>query len=312
MVHREEEEEMDEEEDVEDRDSPHADRLEQARVALQKRILEMHTTLISAIAGRVSARALDDFFEVEDRFLRAPHSVDLDAVEDLLMGRRVVREAAAEEDSDGDRHEPSAAAGVGTPEDRLRLFLMVYLSCRVDEDRLTTFFDHLRKGGADVRVFKHLARLRELHPDKLSSTSRSWLLNGGLGRLRMLEGHTSKGLAAAITRDYLSRTPPATVISRDPFAADAGGGPGPAGLMRAAPAAGAGSSARPSGPGSGGEDDADADWDHALVFMVGGGSLAERDDVVQTIGRGCDLPVVYGCTDLPSPRAFLRQLCSSA
>jgi hypothetical protein len=100
-----------------------------------------------------------------------------------------------------------------------------------------------------------------------------------------LAGPRPLGLAAALARDCLAPDLPQGFITRDPTrpaAAGARGGGGAAG--------------------------AEAEWDHAMVFMVGGGSLAERADVERAVAGGCGMPVAYGCTDLVSPPAFLAQL----
>jgi hypothetical protein len=59
-------------------------------------------------------------------------------VEDLLAGRRVRREGEGEGEGEG------PGAGGGTAGDRLRLFLLVYLTCRLDEEQLAALFDILR------------------------------------------------------------------------------------------------------------------------------------------------------------------------
>ena len=100
-----------------------------------------------------------------------------------------------------------------------------------------------------------------------------------------LEGRRPTGLAAALARDCLAPENPPHIVSRDPLR-----------VLGAAAAAAVGA-----GQGAAG-------WDHAMVFMVGGGSLAERRDVEAAVARGCGVPVIYGCTDLVSPPAFLAQL----
>lgn len=89
-------------------------------------------------------------------------------------------------------------------------------------------------------------------------------------------------MAAALARDCLAPDLPPGFVSKDP--------------------------ARPAGARPPREGGGEPEWDHAMVFVVGGGSLAERADVERTVAAGCGLPVAYGCTDLVSPPAFLAQL----
>jgi hypothetical protein len=51
---------------------------EEAREGFMGRVVELHTRLVSAVAEEVARRGLDDYYEVEERALRDPRSVDLD------------------------------------------------------------------------------------------------------------------------------------------------------------------------------------------------------------------------------------------
>jgi hypothetical protein len=66
---------------------------------MNKRVAETHTKLVVKVTDEAGSRGLDAFFDAERVMLNAPGSVDFDAVEDLLQGRRPI-----EHDEDEDAH----------------------------------------------------------------------------------------------------------------------------------------------------------------------------------------------------------------
>ena len=73
---------------------------------MNKRVAETHTKLVVKVTDEAGSRGLDAFFDAERVMLNAPGSVDLDAVEDLLQGRRPVEHDDDDEDAQHDDNQP--------------------------------------------------------------------------------------------------------------------------------------------------------------------------------------------------------------
>ena len=320
----------------------------EAKLMFEKRVMSTHAKMISELARRIEVRALDDFFEVEARVLSqaaALKSDDLDAVEDLISGHRV---AGVDDEGEAQRRRAASSAA-----DRMRLFLILYLCCpALAEDLLQELVGLLVKGGADMRVFKHLVSIKQRYPwvgARPSGNVVSGLLAAGADRLRKLVRERCAGQLATMVRSLLG----------PPEGEDGGAGAAELRGVGGGRGDGAGGGGGGAGGGGGGprfsyidpfrdRGEARSEPDHIMTFVVGGGKYVEMADVCVCVCvcvcvlytylymcmcmyvYACDIGnyvemadvaetlaecgwhSVYGATDMVNPDQFLAQLCQSA
>ncbi|KOB76304.1 Uncharacterized protein OBRU01_05980, partial [Operophtera brumata] len=92
----------------------------------KKRLIDMHTTIATAILNSIKSRRLDSFFELEEKVMSKSSSVESKAVIDLIS-------------------DPTA----GTEEDKMRLFIIYYLCTDVSEDEYKKFEGALMAANCD-------------------------------------------------------------------------------------------------------------------------------------------------------------------
>lgn len=157
-----------------------------------KRLIDLHTTIASAILEQLKARKLDVYFEVEEK---------LTASAGASGGRGSQMEAARASLIELIR-DPAA----GTPEDKLRLFLVFFLShpTLAEDAQLETYLSELREAGViDLSAFEYLRRFKKfLNPTAstaavsgLNSASDSLFtsLGGGTKTVNMFSKLMSQG-----------------------------------------------------------------------------------------------------------------------
>ncbi|KAH3887413.1 hypothetical protein DPMN_011430 [Dreissena polymorpha] len=242
----------------------------------KKRLIDMHTNIATALLEHIKSRKLDVYFETEEKLMSK-------AVHDNLM--EII-------------NDPDA----GTPEDKLRLFLIA-LICgpTMNDSQIDQYCIALQAANCDVAAVQYISRWKSY--TKMTAAP-SQYGGGGTKTVNMfskLMSHGSQFLMEGVKNLVIKKhNLPATRIVDalmemktmqevedfryfDPK------------LLR-------GDSAIPRNKTA---------FQEAYVFVVGGGNYIEYQNLVDYAkGKSTTAPrrVVYGCSDLSSASQFLKQL----
>ncbi|KAF9808752.1 hypothetical protein SFRURICE_016269 [Spodoptera frugiperda] len=247
----------------------------------KKRLIDMHTTIATAILNSIKSRRLDSFFELEEKIMSKSSGIESKAVMDLIS-------------------DPSA----GTPEDKMRLFIIYYLcTSQIPEDEYKRFEAALQAAECDIKPMAYMRRWKGF--TKMSSQYEG----GGTKTVSMFSKLVSQGSSFVMEGvKNLVVKKHKLPVSRTVEAALSGGGSGEgAGELlwldpRAArtDAAARARSAKHSPPTD------------AVVFLVGGGNYIEYHNLIdftkQQATSGTSRKIIYGATTLPNASQFLKQL----
>jgi len=251
----------------------------------RKQMVDLHTNIATALLDQIKDRNLDAFFHAEDQLMNRA-AVDHNTLVSLLR------------DSSG------------TPDDKMRLFVIYALCCGADAD-LDKYVPILSKAGCDMRAVKYIKEVKAF-TDRLDlkSTLQSMTISAppaqssvtdtGLGKMMSsIVEHGSKGLtqvannfnklileedkaveAARVVESLMEGRGKEDVIENYAY------------FDARQPRSSVSKSRKP--------------CRQAVVFMVGGGSYVEYQNVKDHLKGG--KRVIYGCTDLVNGEDFLRQL----
>lgn len=155
-------------------------------LAERKRTIDLHTNIATVALREIEKRALDIFFELETQIIMASNlsspgssssaSVYKASVLELLQG--------VQETSTGDRR------GAGTPNDRLRLFLIFYLAfgAELTEEEMSQFRAALTSAGASTSAVDYVEKIRGFRHDLVRAPSRQELAAAVGSKRAMLKG----------------------------------------------------------------------------------------------------------------------------
>ena len=105
----------------------------------KKRLIDMHTSIATAILDQIKLRKLDLFFELEEKVMSRQNLGDK-SLADILQ-------------------DPEA----GTPEDKLRLFIIYYIcSQNSSKEEIDSLSAILESEGCDLSAVKYLQRIKSL------------------------------------------------------------------------------------------------------------------------------------------------------
>lgn len=278
-------------------------------LAERKRCLDAHTKLAFSILHKIRARHLDHYHGVELAVLQQ-EGLDEEEFHNLLENK------------------------LGTVEDRQRLFLTAYLMCTEEEEaRFVQSHEAALSEGAGG--FPALAYLKHLRNWSLRSASPSAAQpNASQGFGWGFAQQIAKNIASSLgskTETMLPLTKLVDALMHD-GAGGVPGAPNAAGAVGGV-AGGYGSPASSGLPGgaSGGAasglrvqlletveaydprtkkavDLREAVFSQAIVFALGGGSVAEYDNLKTWEASKQRKSVMYGCTSVVSGEDMLRQL----
>ncbi|XP_055339412.1 sec1 family domain-containing protein 1-like [Paramacrobiotus metropolitanus] len=245
----------------------------------RKKNINLHTELATALLERIKMRKLDILFEMEEK----------------LMARRTTDESFVELLSD-----PLA----GTPEDKMRLFLIAYVCGPTMSDALVKqCTDLLEKNGCDMLPFHYIRQWKTF--SKVAVATQVQYGGGGTTSVQMFSKLMSQGsqfvmegvknfvvkkhdlpitriVDALLERKSLPEVEDYQYL--DPKAIRA---PDPSTLAKNR-----------------------QNFPEAFVFVVGGGSFVEYQNLVDYKNKSQSTAkrITYGCTELMNASIFLNQL----
>lgn len=276
-------------------------------LAERKRFLDAHTKLAFSILNKIRARHLDHYHGVELAVLQQD-GLDAEEFHNLISN------------------------AVGTLEDRQRLFLIAYLMC-TDEEEAQVVQEHESAFGADAAAFPALAYMKHLRNWSLSSQSPSAAQpNASQGFGWGFAQQLAKNIASSLgtkSETMLPLTKLVDALMQDgPAGAGGSASPAPYG----SPVGAGGVGGMPGGNGGGSSSSSalrtklletveaydprtkkpvdlrEAVFSQAIVFALGGGSVAEYDNLKTWEASKPRKSVMYGCTSVISGEDMLRQL----
>lgn len=112
----------------------------------KKRVIDMHMNIATSVLDQIKKRKLDMFFESEEQ----------------IMGKQAMEKSVLETLRD---HE------AGTPEDRMRFFLIYFLCEEILEGDLDAHLEALRDAGCDLAPFEYVKAWKKFAKGSLSATS---------------------------------------------------------------------------------------------------------------------------------------------
>ncbi|XP_053612284.1 protein sly1 homolog isoform X2 [Plodia interpunctella] len=247
----------------------------------KKRLIDMHTTIATAILNAIKSRRLDSFFELEEKIMSKSSAVESKTVLDLIS-------------------DPSA----GVPEDKMRLFIIYYLcTSQMPEEEYKKFEAALLAAECDVKPMAYMRRWKGFSKmssqyegggtktvsmfSKLVSQGSSFVMEGV--KNLVVKKHklpVSRTVEDALHVSSTSAEPSSELSWLDPRAA------------RTDAAARARAAKHP--PPT-----------DAVVFVVGGGNYIEYHNLIdfaKQAASGTTRKIIYGATTLPNASQFLKQL----
>lgn len=143
-----------------------------------KRLIDLHTTIASAILEHIKQRKLDVYFEVEEKLISSKGHLDQKSASAPLD---LIRDASS-----------------GLPEDRLRLFLVYFLCHNLSDSEIEQYTNELREAGCDLTPFEYMRRFKKfLSSSTASSTTNTdsifQSLGGGTKTVNMFSKLMSQG-----------------------------------------------------------------------------------------------------------------------
>ena len=241
----------------------------------KKRLIDMHTTIATSLLSSIKDRKLDEYFEMEEK----------------LMSKTTAEKSVMDFINDPEG---------GCPADKMRLFLIYFISQGSSSEQFDQFEEALQNAGCDMAPIKYIKRWKQY---TMPTTNIQQQLRGGgtktigmfshlmsTGSQFVMEGVKNlvvKKHNLPITKilDSLMELKSTSEIDNyryfDPK------------LTRAIDQ----SSGRSKVP-----------YNDAIVFVVGGGNYIEYHNLLDYIKNKTGKRVSYGCSELLNASQFLSQL----
>lgn len=245
-------------------------------LAERKRSLDAHTSIAFAALNCIRSRHLDAFHGVEESLLKREELDKVQFSKLLDASDRKVLDS-----------------------DRLRLFLLAKM---LSEDDQATFVDEhthaLRPDGATARIpALEFVKKTQAWSVQGASPASQQEGSGGWGFAQTLTKNFTKAFSSSEAASELPLTRLVDMVLSQPR-------PGSTAARDRAKALEALAAVDPRAPGAS-IDVASAKFSNVVVFVLGGGSVTEYDNL-----KRCERTagVVYGCTEMLSGEEFLEQL----
>lgn len=254
----------------------------------KKQRVQAHTNIASELMKILETRALDSFFAFEERMIVNRFSGDKSKLKEFLR-----------------------ASEKGTAEDKLRLLLIYILTSKISSEELKTLEDIVAASGCDVSPVEFVKKLRMMHSISTSSSSLIDPQSASSGLFGNLADRAlGKGMdwIAGNVKNLLPAPSDLLVTQVTKFL-----------LENAALASNAADQAekylyldpRVSEDRKKNPPRAKMPFKQAIVFIIGGGNFVESQNLQDFASRTSatsSREVIYGSTELLSPKDFLLQL----
>uniref|UniRef100_A0A6B2EKA0 Protein sly1 homolog n=1 Tax=Phlebotomus kandelakii TaxID=1109342 RepID=A0A6B2EKA0_9DIPT len=244
-----------------------------------KRLIDMHTKIATAILNCIKARRLDSFFELEER----------------IMSKAAL---------DRPLSEILAEADFGTPEDKMRLFIIHYICNGVPEAEFQRLETILQEAGCDLSAMPYIQRWKAIM-QRSSVPVNSHYEGGGTKTVSMFSKLVSQGssfVMEGVKNLVVKRhSLPVTKITEQLMECRSGGEIED--YVYLDPKLLKGGEQAPKNR---------APFQDAIVFIVGGGNYIEYQNLVDYIKQkqtsNSSRRIIYGASTLNNAKQFLRQL----
>jgi len=244
----------------------------------KKRLIDMHTTIATALLGSIKGRKLDEYFEQEEKIMSK--SVSEKSLLDLI-------------------NDPNG----GTPEDKMRLFLVFFL-CQGQnmEINVEQYCEALEGAGCDMTAVNYIKQWRKysMPPNNTQQQYRG----GGIKTIGMFSHLMSTGsqfvMEGVKNLVVKKHNLPVTKILDS--------------LMELKSSAEVDSyryfDPKLSRSVDGGVGRTKLPYADAVVFVVGGGNYIEYHNIMDYMKSKMGKRITYGCTELLNASQFLNQLAA--
>ncbi|XP_055637438.1 protein sly1 homolog [Toxorhynchites rutilus septentrionalis] len=244
----------------------------------KKRLIDMHTKIATAILNFIKARRLDSFFELEEK----------------IMSKQALDRALLEVMKDPE---------FGTPEDKMRLFIIYYICTNVAEAEYQKLEQVLKECGCDLAPMPYIQRWKSIMKSTVSNPNQ--YEGSGTKTVSMFSKLVTQGSSfvmegvknLVVKRHNL----PVTKITEQLMDCRAGGEVDD--YLYLDPKLLKGGDVVPKNR---------APFQDAIVFMVGGGNYIEYQNLVDFIkskqSSSGNRRIIYGASTLTNAKQFLKQL----
>ncbi|XP_055712245.1 protein sly1 homolog [Phlebotomus papatasi] len=244
-----------------------------------KRLIDMHTKIATAILNCIKARRLDSFFELEEKIM-SKAALDRSLTEIL------------------------SEAEFGTPEDKMRLFIIHYICNGISDAEYQRLETILQEAGCDLSAMPYIQRWKSIM-QRSSMPVNSHYEGGGTKTVSMFSKLVSQGSSfvmegvknLVVKRHNL----PVTKITEQLMECRSGGEIDD--YVYLDPKLLKGGETAPKNR---------APFQDAIVFIVGGGNYIEYQNLVDFIKQkqtsNSTRRIIYGASTLNNAKQFLKQL----
>uniref|UniRef100_A0A8D8MNI8 Protein sly1 homolog n=2 Tax=Culex pipiens TaxID=7175 RepID=A0A8D8MNI8_CULPI len=244
----------------------------------KKRLIDMHTKIATNILNFIKSRRLDSFFELEEK----------------IMSKQALDRALVEVMKDPE---------FGTPEDKMRLFIIYYICSNVADAEYQRLEQVLKDCGCDLAPMPYVQRWKSIM--KSTVTNPNQYEGSGTKTVSMFSKLVTQGSSfvmegvknLVVKRHNL----PVTKITEQLMECRAGGELDD--YLYLDPKLLKGGDVVPKNR---------APFQDAIVFMVGGGNYIEYQNLVDFIKTkqtgNASRRIIYGASTLTNAKQFLKQL----
>lgn len=244
----------------------------------KKRLIDMHTKIATNVLNFIKSRRLDSFFELEEK----------------IMSKQALDRALVEVMKDPE---------FGTPEDKMRLFIIYYICSNVADAEYQRLEQVLKECGCDLAPMPYVQRWKSIM--KSTVTNPNQYEGSGTKTVSMFSKLVTQGSSfvmegvknLVIKRHNL----PVTKITEQLMECRAGGELDD--YLYLDPKLLKGGDVVPKNR---------APFQDAIVFMVGGGNYIEYQNLVDFIKTkqtgNASRRIIYGASTLTNAKQFLKQL----
>lgn len=253
-----------------------------------KQVIEKHTTVAHAVLDEIKARQLDNFFEIEEKIMNR-NLIDRVTLDDMIVN-----------------------PDYGSPSDKYRLFLIAYIcdNPNFTEEEAEKYVVILESLGCNRAAFEYMKRWKTFARINLASLQSSLQSSGGVlktaGMFSKLMSQGSQfvmeGVKNLVLKEHFL---PLTKIVDSLMDCNSKSSPDVVDYCYFDPKA-----------QKDNETQRKKIFQHAIVFVVGGGNYIEYQNLVdysKSKSRYASGPtnskyVIYGATDFVNATQFLQQL----